>query len=565
LDTADIIRTVASPPEIAAAPTWEEMRSRLIPNRPQDRWDEGELPHAILHLDDHAALRSCALLLRLTCVQRRSLDGAMPSREVALREVVLELLPQTLDHPCCAVLRVLAGLEPGSAGRRREERQRLAGDRLGPPRHPATPRTVRRRVKADCWPWLLDRLIELETKHRRALDASAARLRSAATPQLSAVGVDLGLGLWADASPEADVAVFWLPVAMHGGLVLMPVRIPRRTLLKAGGAALLAPVAGLLDVSDHERVAAVVSGHSRPDMDSVGHFEALLAHFRKLDDLMGPRCVHGAVQSTVGVLDGLCDAAEPRVRQVLLSVCAQYDQLDAWMWLDRGGSATARRGYDRALARATESGNQPLAGYVLACKAKQAIEEGNPGTAVALASEAQSGKWALTPAVDGCAAELEARAWAISGEGDKCERKLDDAARLLARSSEQRRAEEPPWIYYFGEERLPVHRGICYARLGRADAAISLFDEAIANLPGEYVRDRAFYLFWSAQAYAHNNDPEQAATVAHDAVQILIDAGSDSVLNEARKLHARLDHAKSAPAVRKFGDLLQATSDQVST
>lgn len=45
---------------------------------------------------------------------------------------------------------------------------------------------------------------------------------------------------------------------------------------------------------------------------------------------------------------------------------------------------------------------------------------------------------------------------------------------------------------------------------------------------------------------------EQAATVAHDAVQILIGAGSDSVLSEARKLHARLDHAQSVPAVRKL-------------
>lgn len=389
--------------------------------------------------------------------------------------------------------------------------------------------------------------------------------RSTATPPHPAGGVNLGMGLWANASPEADIVTLWLPVAMHGGLVLMPVRIPRRTMLKAGGAALLAPFAGLLDHGDHERVASVLSGRSRPDMGSVEHFEALLAHFRKLDDLMGPRCVHGAVQSTVGVLDGLCDAAEPRVRPVLLSVCAQYEQLDAWMWLDRGDSATAHSRHDRALARAVESGVLPLAGYLLACKAKQAIEDGNPGTAVALASEAQHHKWGSTPAVEALAAELEARAWAMSGKAHECERKLDDVARLLARSSEQERTDEPPWIYWFGEERLPVHRGICYARLGRADIAIAAFDEAIADLPGEYVRDRAFYLFWSARAYADNNDAERAAAVARDAVQILIDAGSDSVLDEARKLHARLAHAKRVPEVQEFGDLLQAASKQVRT
>jgi hypothetical protein len=170
---------VAPSPDIAAVPSWEELRSCLIPNGPQDRWDDGELPRAILHLDDHAVLEGCELLVRLACVQRRSLDRTRSSRAVALREVLLELLPATLDHPCCAVLRVLAGLEPGSAGRGRDERQRIAGDRLGPARHPATPRTVRRRVKADCWPWLLDRLIERETKARRALEIGAVRLRAA--------------------------------------------------------------------------------------------------------------------------------------------------------------------------------------------------------------------------------------------------------------------------------------------------------------------------------------------------------------------------------------------------
>jgi tetratricopeptide (TPR) repeat protein len=557
LDTADIIAAVASSPDPAAAPAISKLRSRLIPTSPRERWDDGELPRAVLHLDDHGVLQECVLLLELVCVQRRCLEDTAAARAVALREVLLELLPETLDHPRCAVLRVLAGLEPGSAGRGREDRQRLAGDRLGPPGYPAAPRTVRRRVNAECWPWLLDRLIELETRERRACAASTATPRPMAAPQLPAGGgVDLGIGLWADASPEADAMTLWLPIAMHGGLVLMPVRIPRRAMLKAGGAALLAPFAGLLDASDHERVASVLSGRSRPDMDSIEHFEALLAHFRKLDDLMGPRCVHGAVQSTVGVLDGLCNTAELPVRQALLSVCAQYDQLDAWMWLDSGDNALAQSRCDRALARATEAGDLPLAGYLLTCKA-EAVQERHPGTAIALTHEAQHHKWGLTPAVEALAARREAHVWAMSGKAQDCERKLDDAARLLA-ASEQRRTEEPPWIYWFSDEYLPAQRGICYARLGRADAALAAFDEAIANLPGDYVRDRAWFLFYSAKAYADDNEPEQAATVARDAVQALIDAGSDSVLDEARTLHARLARAGSTPEVQEFGDLLQA-------
>jgi hypothetical protein len=153
LVAADIIGAVASSPNPAAAPSFGELRSRLIPTTSEERWDDGELPRAILHLHDHAALEGCELLLRLVCVQRRCLDEAGASRTVALREVLLELLRDGLDHPCCEVLRVLAGLEPGTAGRSREARQRIAGDRLGTPRFPSAPRTVRRRTKAECWPW----------------------------------------------------------------------------------------------------------------------------------------------------------------------------------------------------------------------------------------------------------------------------------------------------------------------------------------------------------------------------------------------------------------------------
>jgi tetratricopeptide (TPR) repeat protein len=200
---ADIIGAVASSPDPTAAPSWEELRSRLIPTTPQERWDDGELPRAILHLHDHAALGDCELLLRLVCVRRRCLDEARTSPTVALREVLIELLPDALDHPYCEVLRVLAGLEPGTAGRSRDARQRIAGDRLGTPQFPAAARTVRRRAKAECWPWLLDRLIELETRERRALDAGSATRRAAVAAQLSTPGVDLDVGLWANASPEA--------------------------------------------------------------------------------------------------------------------------------------------------------------------------------------------------------------------------------------------------------------------------------------------------------------------------------------------------------------------------
>jgi hypothetical protein len=94
---------------------------------------------------------------------------------------------------------------------------------------------------------------------------------------------------------------------------------------------------------------------------------------------------------------------------------------------------------------------------------------------------------------------------------------------------------------------------------------IAAYDDAIAGVPGEYVRDRAWRRFRCAEAYAYGNDPAQAATVACDAVQTLIDTGSDSILDKARKLHTGLGHANSSSAVREFGELLQTAGSQAST
>jgi len=172
----------------------EDVRHRLIPVGDTTRWDEGELPQAILSLDDQAVLERCDTLLDLAWVRGRALDASKGARAIALRAALTDLLPYGLDHPYAGVLRALAGLEAGTAGRSRDERQRIAGEWLGPARHPATPRSVRRRVRQHCWPWLLDRLIERELQQRNATDAKDAPSDSP-TPQYLALIPDLTASL----------------------------------------------------------------------------------------------------------------------------------------------------------------------------------------------------------------------------------------------------------------------------------------------------------------------------------------------------------------------------------
>ena len=84
-------------------------------------------------------VRRVGLLLGLACVAGRSLDETVASRAVALREIIIELLGKGVDHPACDVLRVLAGLESGTAllsteARRHERRDERGSQAQQPPR-----------------------------------------------------------------------------------------------------------------------------------------------------------------------------------------------------------------------------------------------------------------------------------------------------------------------------------------------------------------------------------------------------------------------------------------------
>lgn len=397
---------------------------------------------------------------------------------------------------------------------------------------------------------------------------SAARWSGAAVPGNAASLPDRldDDGIW----QESDVIMVGLPVMLNGSVMLMPVPLSRRKFLEVGGAALLGSLAGLLDPDEWGSVEAVMEGHSRADMQMVQHFEVLLAQYRRLDDLAGPCHVHRSVRSTLSAVDDLCKTAQPRVRQALLAISAQYHQLDGWLWVDSGKLAMGQRSFDQGIARASESGDQALAGYLLACKSQAHIEgsavtEESAVSAISLAEEAQTGKWRLTPAVRACAATREAWARALQGEPDDCLRKLDDAAQLLAESLERGRADEPPWIYWYTEEHLPIQRGICNVMLGQPRRAITIFDDAIANLPGAFVRDRAYYLLWSARAHARNNDPEQAGRAALQAAQLATDTGSTTVIQELRGLQAEIERWSDVQVVQEFGDFLQRASAPTGT
>lgn len=504
------------------------MRSRLIPNGPQDRWDDGELPRAILHLDDHAALRGCTLLLRLACVQRRSLEGARPSPEVALREVLLELLSQTLDHPSCAVLRVLAGLEPGSAGRRREERQRLAGERLGPPRHPATLRTVRRRVKADCWPWLLDRLIELETENRRALDARATSLRSATLAPEELNGL---------LNPSGPPIVASSPVSE-------------------------APVDSFtaLDAAQRRHVDATRANAYR-------YFDGSVVNYfrRQLDVCVANDGDHGstrtlpAVLSLLGAVDQHEREVRPAARRDLLSFAACGAEFVGWLYRDANDRVQARFWYDRATEWAQEAGDLLMQGYVLLKKSQMAYDARDALRVFTPAQAALEGPWQLPRRIRAEVTLQVALGMAMCGEPlSAVECKLDDARELLAGATRDNERSGLPGAY-FTDTTLALRTAVAFTEAGKPARSALMFGEVLANSELSR-RDAAFFGARRAAALALSGEPDEAATVGLDSVEVATVTDSRRTLRVLAEVMDTLAPWHRRPAVRELHDAIAASA-----
>jgi tetratricopeptide (TPR) repeat protein len=90
----------------------------------------------------------------------------------------------------------------------------------------------------------------------------------------------------------------------------------------------------------------------------------------------------------------------------------------------------------------------------------------------------------LAPGIRALAAQQEARALALNGELDPCERKLDEAMELAVRASEYP-DDEPPWVYFYSPEYFTMQRGRAYLYLGLHEKAADLLEAGLTAMPQE--------------------------------------------------------------------------------
>jgi transcriptional regulator with XRE-family HTH domain len=267
------------------------------------------------------------------------------------------------------------------------------------------------------------------------------------------------------------------------------------------------------DADLHDRITRAVDEPVRIDPPIVEWLERTLAEHRRVEDTVGARPLLGLIRSQLSTVAGFTRSARGPLAGRLVGLAAEYAQFLAWMCMDVHDQAAGLAWYDRAHDWAQEAGDPNMAATTLSMKAHQAWSAGNPRRCVQMAQAARWYDRRVTPGVAGMAAQMEARGHALAGEADPARALLDEAQTLIDRAA-RTPEDEPPWMYFYGENWFRLQRGMAELHLQNWAPAARLLTAGLDDLPASYRRDRAWYGACLASAHAGAGDAEQAEAVA---------------------------------------------------
>ncbi|RNG20404.1 helix-turn-helix domain-containing protein [Streptomyces botrytidirepellens] len=311
----------------------------------------------------------------------------------------------------------------------------------------------------------------------------------------------------------------------------------------------LAPDPDLLD-----RLTRTVRGATRADGATLDWLDRLLAEHRKAEDDIGSRPLVGIMRQQLATVVGLHDASTGSVATRVVRLASEHAQFLAWMAQDQGDSSAALAWYDRSHDWAMEAGDADMAATTLSMKAHLAWSAGDGRRCARLAQAARWASPGTSRGVQGMAAQMEARGYALSGEADAAHRLLDEAQHLIARAAE-RPEDEPPWMYFYGENWFTLQRGMAEMHLHRWDTAVDLLRTGIDALPASYRRDRSWYGACLAHALAAAGHADAAAYTALGCTADASDVGRPHAWNELHTTAALLLR-RGAPQARGLVDAL---------
>jgi tetratricopeptide (TPR) repeat protein len=335
---------------------------------------------------------------------------------------------------------------------------------------------------------------------------------------------------------DHDGTVLGLIVAVDGRLVLAPTSWSRREVLAAGGAVLLAPLAGLA-----ARAATASGGDtaSHADLEAAGRLDYVMQHPRSVDkaaaahlreraqslakqyDLAASTSLLPATGECIGQVTFLRKQAPdgPVLRELQVAEAQLATLMGQLVWdaSQRRDHATAIGYYDQAISAANRASETTAQAYACLRKSYVALYgEQEPQTGLRLAQEAATlAGSAGSHALQGLALLHVGEGYAMLGDRRGCQTALGAAEVHL---QAMRVADSAHAL--LSSDRLGRIQGSCYLALGDSAKAGSILESTARSLQGRH-KSKAIVLGNLALAHVRQRDVEQAATVLHRAIDLL--------------------------------------------
>ncbi|MEV7965138.1 hypothetical protein AB0O34_04055 [Sphaerisporangium sp. NPDC088356] len=288
---------------------------------------------------------------------------------------------------------------------------------------------------------------------------------------------------------------------------------------------------------------------------SRGQVAELLEHLRdqwhllvKRDNLLGPRHTLTAVREQIALLEALLGSAREGSRLDVLRLAAQYAESAAWLHEDAGDLPQARYWTDRAMAWAHESDDQLMLAWTMFRRSQQATAERAVGEVIGLANAARRKADVLPAPMRAAILQQEAQGHALDRDERRCHALLDEAQMWAASVRDDGDARGGHGSFC-STAYVEIQRARCWLMLDQSSRSLSAYEAALPVLSPVYRRDRAMALAGMAAAYAAEREPVQAATVAGEALEIALGAGSSRILNMIKSVGSSLDAHETLPAV----------------
>ncbi|ASU84711.1 XRE family transcriptional regulator [Nocardiopsis gilva YIM 90087] len=342
------------------------------------------------------------------------------------------------------------------------------------------------------------------------------------------------------------VPKFWLP---HIATVL---GVAREELEDAIAAA-AAPSPPTLDdiLPGKPPVADLSPAGRRIGKTAVNRLSARVHALRLADDVLaGHDLIDPAFRELEAAVVLLADSTySESVGNGLRVAVGELAQIAGWIASDAGRHSQAERTYRLGLSAAREAGDATLAGQLAGSLAYQWSNIGREfdGAALAEAALEEAGPTAPPRAR---ALFWDRIAWAHTKTGDarSAMRALGEASDALSDHGEE---DDPAWLYWVDAGELQVMEARAYTELRRPLRAVPLLNDVLSRYDATHTREMALYLSWLAVAYADANEPEQAADIARQVLELSADLGSDRTDERTKVVRASLEPFRDIPEVRE--------------